>query len=233
MGTACSSRICPAFRPSSSSSSCVSCAASFGSVSRSTAPLSMMARWNEPLGAGHRHQRGDFSSAARLSEDRDQIRIAAEAVDVVTHPLQRRDDVEHADVAGEREVRARRLGQVGEAEHVQPVIDAHDDHVVGVRQAGAVVDAATSPSRWKNRRRAARPSPGASVRRPTPGVNTFSTRQSSLSTGRSGARRSIAQALRRGRSVGERIARTGPGRGLGRRHEAVLAGRRARHTECP
>ena len=89
-------------------------------------------------GSGHRHQRGDLPSAARLPEDRDELRIAAEAADVVAHPLQRRDDVEHADGAGGGKVGARGGAEVREAEHVQPVIDCDDDHVVSVRETGAV-----------------------------------------------------------------------------------------------
>jgi hypothetical protein len=44
--------------------------------------------------AGHGHQRGDFSTASRLTEDRDELWIAAKAGDVVAHPLERGDDVE-------------------------------------------------------------------------------------------------------------------------------------------
>jgi hypothetical protein len=91
----------------------------------------------QPLRARHRHQRRDLPSTARLAEDRHEVRIAAEAVDVVAHPLQRQDDVQHAGGAGERELRSGPRG-VGEAEHVQPVVDRDDHDVARFRQAGAV-----------------------------------------------------------------------------------------------
>jgi hypothetical protein len=49
-------------------------------------------------------------------------------------------DVEHADIAGLRVVAAAELGQVGEAEHVQAVIDRDHHHVAAAREVGAVGD---------------------------------------------------------------------------------------------
>ena len=134
-------------------------------VKRSTAPLSMIARWNSPLALGHRHQRRDFSAAARLPEDRDEIRIAAEAVDVVAHPLERRDDVEHAGAAGQREVGSHRLAEIGVAEHVQPVIDASRPRRRACARGWCRRECGRSRSRSRSRRRAATPSPAVCVRR--------------------------------------------------------------------
>ena len=114
------------------------------------------------------------------------------------------------------------LAEVREAEHVQPVVDGHDDDVAGARQVGAVEDAAASPTPWKTRRRAATPSPGRLRPSPSAGVNTFSTRQSSSLGGTVRRGGGGAHRLRRGGSEGERVARAGPRRRLGRRHEAIL-----------
>ena len=53
----------------------------------------------QSLRRGHAEQAGDFAAAAGLAEDRHVGRVAAELRDVVAHPLERGDDVEHADVA--------------------------------------------------------------------------------------------------------------------------------------
>lgn len=41
----------------------------------------------------HRHQRRRLTAAAGLAEDRDAVGIAAEALDVVAHPRERRDEI--------------------------------------------------------------------------------------------------------------------------------------------
>ena len=112
--------------------------AASGLVSRSSAPLSMMARWYSPLRGGHRHQRGDLASAAGLAEDRDQIGITAEARDIVANPLESGDNVQHAGGAGEGEIRAGLLREVGESEDVEAVVDGDDDDILGSGEAGSV-----------------------------------------------------------------------------------------------
>jgi hypothetical protein len=92
----------------------------------------------QPLGRRHRQQRADLAAAARLAEDRHVARIAAEARGVVAHPLQRSDDVQHADVAGVGELGAG-AAQIEMPVDRQPVIDADDHHVAGPRQIRAVV----------------------------------------------------------------------------------------------
>ena len=78
---------------------------------------------------GHREQRADFAAAAGLAEDHHATGIAAEALDVVAHPAQRLHDVEHADVAGVRELRAAEVAEEREAHDVETMIDRHDDDV--------------------------------------------------------------------------------------------------------
>ena len=92
----------------------------------------------EALRRRHRQQRAHLAAAAGLAEDRHVARVAAKARDVVAHPLQRRDDVQHAHVAGIRELRARRA-QIQMPDDVQAMVDAHDDDIAGPRQVRAVV----------------------------------------------------------------------------------------------
>src|ERR1700722_3045323 len=91
----------------------------------------------QPLGSGHRHQCCHLASAARLSKDRDQVRITPEVSDVVAHPLERRDYVQYSRAARESEIGARLFTQVGKAEHVQAMIDADHYDVASTRQVGA------------------------------------------------------------------------------------------------
>ena len=92
----------------------------------------------EPLRRRHREQSRHLTAAARLAEDRDVACVAAELRDVGADPLERVHDVEHADVAGLREVAAAELREMGEAEHVQAVVDGDDHDVAAAREVGAV-----------------------------------------------------------------------------------------------
>jgi hypothetical protein len=86
----------------------------------------------------HRQQRAHLPAAARLAEDRHVAGIAAEALDVVAHPLQRRQHVERAGIAGLGESRAAKLGEVHVAEDVEPLIDSYHHDVVMGGEIGAV-----------------------------------------------------------------------------------------------
>ncbi len=79
----------------------------------------------------HREQRGDHAGARRLAEDGDVAGVAAEPLDVVPDPAQRRDRVEQAAVGGGP-------GDLGEALHAQAVV-AGDEHHAGARERRAVV----------------------------------------------------------------------------------------------
>ena len=94
----------------------------------------------QPARRRHRHHGRRLTAAARLAEDRDAIRIAAEALDVVLHPLQRRDQVLHADVRRACPLLAAQAGEMQEAEDVEPVIDGDDDDVFLLREIRAVVE---------------------------------------------------------------------------------------------
>ena len=75
------------------------------------------------------HQCGDRHAAGGLPEQGDVARVAAEAVDVGLHPLQRRQQV-HQGVIAERSIglfdRQLRMGE--QAEAVEAVVRGHHDH---------------------------------------------------------------------------------------------------------
>ena len=73
----------------------------------------------ETLRGRHAGQNADFSAAARLAEDRYVTGVSAERRDVLPHPVERLDDVEHPDVARLRVLFAADLRQVQVAEDVQ------------------------------------------------------------------------------------------------------------------
>ena len=97
----------------------------------------------EALGRRHRHECRAAHAARGLAGDGDLGRIAAESSDVVLHPLQRGDLVEHAEVAGLGQ-RGEVACQVHEALHAEPVVDRHaHDAITGERCAVVhIVDAA-------------------------------------------------------------------------------------------
>ncbi len=92
----------------------------------------------QPFGGRHREQRRDLAAAAGLAEHGHVAGVAAELRDVRPHPGKRVHDVEHAHGARLRERLAAELGQRREAEHVQAMIDRHDDHVAAAREIRAV-----------------------------------------------------------------------------------------------
>ena len=174
----------------------------------------MIARWNSPLAARHRHQHGHLPPAARLPEDGDPAGIASERRDVVAHPLERGHDVEHPDAARRREIIAGQLRQVGGPEDVEAVIDRHHHHVARGAQVDAVVGGRGSGSGAEAS--AVQPdhdrAPPAVARSRRPDIE----EQAVLARDRVGA------ALRRRGAVLQGLAHAGP-RGRGdRRHEPVL-----------
>jgi hypothetical protein len=85
----------------------------------------------------HTHQRGHLGRTTRLAEDRDIAGIATERRGVVTHPAQRRHQVQHPGIAG--------VGEAGiaatdreVAEHVEAMIDRHHHDVAAAREMAAV-----------------------------------------------------------------------------------------------
>ncbi len=88
----------------------------------------------QPARRRHGQQRADFAPAAGLAEDRHVAGIAAEPVDVVAHPLQRRDHVERAGVPRLCELGTADRREVEEAEDVEPLIHGNDHDVVAFGQ---------------------------------------------------------------------------------------------------
>ena len=88
----------------------------------------------------HCEQRRDFLAAAGLAEDRHVARIAAELRDIVAHPLQRRDQIEHPDVARLGKFVVAEAGEKRVAQRAEAMIDAHRHHVAAPHQIAAVVN---------------------------------------------------------------------------------------------
>src|SRR6202034_2574283 len=80
----------------------------------------------ESLRRRHCHEGAHFATSAGLAEDGDVVPVAAEVAYVVAHPLERSDNVEHAQVRRGR-IRLAELGEVEESQGTQPVIE-RDDH---------------------------------------------------------------------------------------------------------
>ena len=172
----------------------------------------------EPLGVGHREQGRDLPSAAGLAEHGHPGRVAAERLDVVAHPLEGGDDVEHARAAGRREVAAGQLGEVRRPEDVEAVVEGDDDHVAPVAQVDAVVGAGRP--RAGAEAAAVQPHhdrvPAAVAEPPRPHVE-----EEAVLAGDG-----LGAALRRRRAVLQGVAHAGPRRRRGGRHEPVPPARR-------
>src|SRR6266576_4685669 len=92
----------------------------------------------KPFGRGHGQQRLHLASAAGLAKDGHRVWITSKLRDVRTHPFQRLNDVQHADVAGVRKVRAE-FAQIRKAQNIEAMIDGNDDHVAAPREISAVI----------------------------------------------------------------------------------------------
>ena len=78
----------------------------------------------------------------RMSEHYGAPGIATEPPDIVAHPFERRDQVEHAGIAGMGIALAAKMGEVQMAEDVEAVVDGDHDDIAAPRQVGAVGDRA-------------------------------------------------------------------------------------------
>jgi len=93
----------------------------------------------ETVGGGHAHQHRDFAPAAGLAEDCHVAGIAAECTDILSHPMQGQDQVEHADIARfPISLRARKIGQMQIAERPDAVANRDDDDIPAARQIRSV-----------------------------------------------------------------------------------------------
>ena len=89
-------------------------------------------------GSRSSHHSQHFGTAAGLAENRHIGRIAAESPDVVMYPLQRGYQVHDPPVGGVLVLWS--VGrQVQVSEHIQPVIDAHDDDIAELGQPSAII----------------------------------------------------------------------------------------------
>ena len=85
----------------------------------------------QSLRRGRDQLRADTQPAGRLTEDRHVLRVAAEARDVVLHPLERELLVHQAVVAGVvRLGPGAQRGMREEAEQAEPVVDRHDHNTL-------------------------------------------------------------------------------------------------------
>ena len=83
-------------------------------------------------------QSGDAEATRRLAGDGDLARVAAEAFDVVAHPLERGNLVENAVDARVRELRAKAL-EVRESQRAEAVVDGYRHDVAVGGETRAVV----------------------------------------------------------------------------------------------
>ena len=88
--------------------------------------------------------------------------VASEIRDVVAHPFEHRDVIQHARISGVRVSFTAQLGEVEKAENIQPVVVRHHNHIVIAGQIFAVIgQQIVSHSRPYNRRRGSTSSPDA------------------------------------------------------------------------
>src|SRR5579884_3268015 len=71
----------------------------------------------------HGHQRADAHPTRRFAKDRDVIRIAPESGDVLLHPGERGDLIEHAQISNA-------VTQIEEAISSEPIIDGDTDRSI-------------------------------------------------------------------------------------------------------
>src|SRR5690606_35598770 len=98
----------------------------------------------KPFRGGHRHQRCDLCAAARLAEHGDTVGIAAEFRRVISHPLERLNEIENSDIARYRILGSRNAIEIEMAEYVEPVIDRDHDDVAALAKPRAVIERARS-----------------------------------------------------------------------------------------
>ena len=184
----------------------------------------------QPLGARHPKQRADLSAAARLAEDGDIARIAAQAAGMLVHPLQRRHEIENARVSRRGEALVAGAREIEVAEDIEPVVDRDDDDIIAPREAAAVIPGRVG--RPVGEGAAMQPDHDGTLRRVEargPDVQ----RQAILAD-----RQAVAHApdrcqfralragarLRRSAGIDDRVTDARPGFGLERRHEAIGTG---------
>jgi hypothetical protein len=69
-----------------------------------------------------------------LAEDRDVAGITAKGCDIVVHPAQGGDDVEHPGIVRMHPARTADIGQMQKAEYIETMVDADHDGIAAARQ---------------------------------------------------------------------------------------------------
>ena len=94
----------------------------------------------QSLGRRHGHDGGRLAAATGLPEDHHAIRVSAEVLDVVAHPLERRPEILNTYIRRFRPLLAAQIREMQESEDVEPMIDGHDDDVFFLREIRPVVE---------------------------------------------------------------------------------------------
>ena len=193
----------------------------------------------EPARERREEQTHDVRAAGRLAEDRDAIRVAAEELDVLLHPLQAGDEIEGAEVAAldfAGRPSPEHCGMREPAEGPEAVVQADDDQAVLRGEQRAVVERTgeadgVAPAVDPDHDRKALLAAGhvAVVEARSPDVEV----QTVLRAGDRAARcvrhaAERARELHARRSPGERVERVRPRRRPARRSPAQVARRRQR-----
>ena len=92
----------------------------------------------ETLGWGHGHEYGNLAATAGLAEDGDSSGVTAEIGDVVTHPLEGHNNIEHPDSARIRVLLAV-SSEIEVPEDSQTMIHTDHDNVAAASQILAIV----------------------------------------------------------------------------------------------
>ena len=88
----------------------------------------------EPLPAGHRQKRAGLQSTAGLAKNHHIPGIASKPGDVLMHPVQTRNQVQHTDQPGCRVLLAAYIREVAKTEDVNAMVDGHHHHVAPARE---------------------------------------------------------------------------------------------------
>jgi hypothetical protein len=93
----------------------------------------------QPLRRHDAHQRRRFPSPARLPEDQHAAGVAAEPIDILLDPFQGQHAVQHPRGRAVRIGAARNVIEIEITEHVEPVVDRYDHHILLHRHPHAVI----------------------------------------------------------------------------------------------
>ena len=93
----------------------------------------------ETLDAWHCVQAGRFCSATRFAEDHYVVRVTAKCFDVGVHPLECVPNIQQTLIPGSRVLFACEFPKIQISQKPQPVIAAHDNHIIFAREIASVL----------------------------------------------------------------------------------------------